>query len=322
MIKPTDPDIAEQASHWVLKRLDGAGSNTEQRAFQAWLDADPRHLPAYRHAAAVWRNFAPSEGQPADVNLTNARAQFREAQYQIRRARNRRLRGLALAALLVATPPLTWNWLNSAEYRTGKGQRLSVALADGSRVELNTDSRLRVNYAWQTRQVTLERGEAVFDVKHDPAKPFEVLAPSGRIRDIGTRFNVYQGRDGTTVSVMEGEVEVATVSSTLNERLPAGSQIHFDARGSLGARTSFDAYAVMAWQKNLLVFRNAPLTEVLEQLSRYHAVDLQLADPALRDLKVSGDFPSTDLTGALKVIAAALPIKIRQAASGVIVLDR
>lgn len=318
----TDSDIHEQASRWVVKIHNAPAGAFEQRAFQAWLAADARHLSAYRHAERVWQSFAAAEREAADPQLVGARAKLREAQKYQQRSRAAGVRKWVALTVLLTALPIGWQWLNSSEYRTGKGQRLQVTLPDGSEIELNTDTRLRVNYAWQTRQVTLEQGEALFNVVHNPEKPFEVLAASGRIRDIGTRFNVSHWRDTTTVSVLEGEVEVSTVSSTLSERLLPSRQISYDTRGSLAAPVKFDTAAVTAWRQDLLVFNKTPLAEVLAQLSRYHHIELRLVDPSLREMKVSGDFPSKDLAAALNVIAAALPVKALQTAPGVIVLER
>lgn len=322
MINPTDPNLYQQASRWVLKLRDASCSVAEKHAFKAWLAADPRHPAAYRQAESVWQSFDAAERQAAGPQLANARAQFRNVQKQARQSRTKLLARLAMAGLVLVAAPLTWQWLNSAEYHTSKGQRLQLTLRDGSQIELNTDTRLRINYAWQTRKVTLESGEALFSVVHDPEKPFEVIADSGRIRDIGTRFNVSRWLEATTVSVLEGEVEVSTASSTLSERLQPGRQISFDRRGSLAAQAKFDADAVTAWQRDLLMFNKTPLSDVLNQLSRYHDVELRLADPSLRDLKVSGDFPSKDLSAALNVITAALPLKAVPQVPGVILLKR
>lgn len=322
MIEPTDPNLVEEASRWVLKMRDAAGSAAEQRAFKAWLAADPRHLPAYRHAESVCKSFDVPEQTVAEPLLANARSQFREARKQAWRSRTQQLRRLALAMLLLTSPPLAWQWLHSAAYSTGKGQRLNVVLSDGTQIELNTDTRLHTNYAWQTRQVILERGEALFTVTHDPQKPFEVTAAAGTIRDIGTRFNVSDWQGSIAVSVLEGEVVVSTASSTHSQRLSAGSQISYDPRGSMAKPSQFDAAAVTAWQKDLLVFDKAPLAEVLAQLGRYHDVELKLADPSLAAMKVSGDFPSKDLNAALNVIAAALPVKVMRESAGAVVFTR
>ncbi|WP_446810633.1 FecR family protein [Methylomonas sp. 2BW1-5-20] len=322
MTNSTDPQLFEQAGRWVLKLHNTASSDTERRAFKAWLASDPRHLPAYRHAESLWRSFDASSQQPADPQLVNARARFREAQKQTQKPRRAHLRGIALVTLLIAATPLSWQWLNTTTYTTAKGQRLRIILSDGSKIELNTDSQLRVKDTWHSRQATLEQGEAMFDVVHDPMKPFEVAAAAGRIRDVGTRFNVSRWHDTTTVSVLEGEVEVSTASSTLRELLLPGRQISYDQRGSLSAQAKFDAGEVTAWQRDLLVFNNTPLADALNQLSRYHNVELRLADPSLGSLKVSGDFPSKNLDAALQVISAALPVKAAQKSPGLIVLER
>lgn len=316
MITSTQPSIYEQASHWVLRLRADDCTAAERQAFKDWLALDPTHLSTYQHAESVWQNFSQAD-QQANAQLASARALFRQALQQQQKKRSKRIATAASLLLAVGSAPFAWQWANTTLYTTLKGQRTEITLSDGSRIELNTDTQIRVNYAWQTRQVTLEHGEALFTVVHNPEKPFEVIAAKGIIRDIGTRFNVRQWHDETTVSVLEGEVAVTTETNTLAEHLQIGQQVQYNHQGRLSDLAKFDQKTVTAWQNDLLVFKKTPLSEVLDQLSRYQNVELTLADPALRDLKVSGDFPSKDLDGAINIITTALSIKavrINQAA--------
>ena len=323
MIKSITPSIHEQASFWVLRLHADDCTAAERREFQAWLAKAPTHLQAYQKAEGLWQSFSLANQHPAQ-QIAFARDQLRQARQQQHHRQQIRSGRLAAAALLLATgiAPFGWNWLQTETYSTVKGQRAEITLSDGSHVELNTDSQVRVNYAGQTRQVSLDRGEALFTVAHNPEKPFEVIAAAGRIRDIGTRFNVNQWRGETIVSVLEGEVAVSTGSSSITQNLLPGQQIHYDNSGSISALAEFDHKTITAWRDGLLVFKKASLSEVLDQLSRYHGIELKISDPKLRDLKVSGDFPSNDLNRALDVITTALPIKANRDNPGLIVLER
>lgn len=306
---PIPSSLHEQASHWVVRLRAPDCSASERRAFQDWLALSPRHRQSYQNAEAIWRDFSSIDAQP-DPRLMAARNGLRRAQIERRRAR-RNLRLSIAASLLIAAigMPLAWDWINTDCYSTLKGQRQHIALRDGSTIELNSNSQVRVRYGWRGREAVLDRGEALFSVAHDETKPFDVVAGHGKIHDIGTRFNVCMLNDTATVSVLEGEVAVATERRPDPQTLLAGQQIKYDAHGLASAPTRFDATTVTTWREGMLVFKKTALAEVLAQLSRYHDIELRVADPQLQNLKVSGDFPTDDLNLALNAIGAALPIK-------------
>lgn len=306
---PISPSLHEQASHWVVRLRAPDCSVSERQAFRDWLAQSPRHRRIYQNAEAIWHDFN-SAGSPPDPRLVAARDCLRRAKIKRRRALHGKRLSIATSLLIAAIGiPLAWDWINTDRYLTPKGQRQHIALRDGSTIELNSNSQMQVRYGWRSREAVLERGEALFNVVHDESKPFGVAAGHGKIHDIGTRFNVRLLNNAATVSVLEGEVAVATEQRPAPQNLAAGQQIKYDANGLAAAPTSFDATTVAAWREGMLVFKKTALAEVLEQLSRYHDVELRVADPQLQNLKVSGDFPTDDLNLALNAISAALPIK-------------
>jgi transmembrane sensor len=216
--------------------------------------------------------------------------------------------------------PMCRIWLDNGVYRTTKGEHSRIELSDGTRIDINTDSELRVAYTWSRRSVTLNQGEASFSVTHDAGKPFEVGAAGGLIRDIGTQFNVYRQKDRVAVTVLEGEVSVASGTGRNAQRLRPGMQLTYTGNGDIKLLEAVDTDSVTAWRENRLVFKGAELGEVLEQLGRYHAVDLMLGDASLQHLKVSGSFSTGDLDLALNTIAAGLPVKVMRHGAGQVVL--
>ena len=249
----------------------------------------------------------------AGPQISAARTYLREAR-QLRRDSSSRKRstGVLSLALLLGFSPFLWSWLSTDIYRTAKGQSSSIQLSDGSRVDLNTDTELYVQDTWINRSVKLIHGEALFSVVHNKEKPFTVIAAGGHIQDIGTRFNVYQQADqvSVTVTVLEGEVSVTANQRSATQYLLPGQQISYDAKGQISAIAQADIDTTTAWQKGQLVFKSQPLSEVLEQLGRYHEATLQIQGTRLQKLKVSGAFPTNNLSLALNTIAGALPIKV------------
>jgi len=310
--------LHEEASQWVTLLHSGTATAAQRRAFARWLNADESHRRAYREVETFWRSLGPLR-RDVQPELTAARAYLRQAQCHRRLFRP----GLALAAsllLTVAATPLWRLWFDNGVYSTAKGEQAHIVLSDGSRIDLNTDSELRVAYTWSARAVVLARGEALFTVRHDEAKPFAVEAAGGRIRDVGTQFNVYRQGDRVAVTVLEGEVNVDNAANRGGQMLHPGMQLTYRADGRFGLVEAADTASATAWRDGRLVFKSRPLDEVLAQLGRYHTVDLALDDASLKHLKVSGSFPTGDLDLALNTIAAGLPVKVARRGMGQVAL--
>jgi transmembrane sensor len=148
-----------------------------------------------------------------------------------------------------------------------------------------------------------------------------VLAAGGRIRDIGTRFDVYRQADRVSVTVLEGEVEVTWENGAAVQNVSPGQRFSYDRSSQPIELAQVDAEAVAAWREGRLVFKGESLGRVLEHLGRYHDVVLQTQDPKLRSLKVSGTFPTNDLKLALDAMAGALPIEITRIDARHVVLE-
>jgi transmembrane sensor len=317
---PKSPsELHEAASRWVTLEHSGTITPAQRQDFNRWLNESEDHRRAYREMDAFWLGLAPLQ-QAAAPELAAARAYLRQA----RRKRSVLRPGLALVAsvlFLMAAVPIFRVWLGNGVYQTAKGEQAHIALSDGTRIDLNTDSALRVAYDGAERKVFLERGEALFTVAHDAAHPFAVYAADGRIRDLGTQFNVYRHGDQVTVTVLEGEVGIDSAHSFATQSLLPGMQLTYRHDGRVGVPHQVETGAATAWRGGRLVFKSQALDEVLVQLGRYHAVELVLDGASLKRLKVSGSFPTDDLDLALNTIAAGLPVKIVRSESGSVVLE-
>jgi transmembrane sensor len=214
-------------------------------------------------------------------------------------------RGAAARLGTTAVSPEGWYGIREI-YIAAKGDRRNVTLADGSRLELNTDSQATVHINRWRRTVELARGEAFFTVFHDPDRPFEVRAENGVIRDIGTEFEVYIQPERVLVAVQEGSVRVEAKS----RRDPvADQQIAYTRSGNFEPVAGRDIAGVTAWRRGQLAFRARPLGEVLAEAGRYHDTKIRLTDETLRDLPVSGIFRTANLDAILNTITMTLPVK-------------
>lgn len=209
--------------------------------------------------------------------------------------------------------------LPEGHYRTGKGERLTQQLADGSTLMLNTDSYVAVEYSAGERRIVLRAGEAYFDVAHDKNRPFVVYAGDGKVRAVGTAFNVYKTDGQVAVTVTEGTVEVtATADQVADSDLGIGASKRVTANQSLiykeqlGLVTHRDAQEIdrrLAWRRDKLYFDNVTLSAFVEQLNRYSSNRLMILDPGLKDLRVGGVFKAGDTQAALQALEAAFAVE-------------
>lgn len=268
--------LFEEASAWHFRlSADDAGARDRQ-AFSVWL------------AQGTAQQRAWDEVQ----RLLGA---LREPARQVRRKESRRFRqagGWASAAVLLLAVGLfalqpAWIERLRADHVTQVGESRTLALEDGSRLELNTDSAIQLGFEQDARRVRLLRGEAWFEVAHDTRRPFIVEVDDAWVRVLGTRFSVARVPGGMQVRVEQGQVLAGDEKGGVN--LLAGDAVRY-REGHLEAVQRFDPQVAFAWRQGQLVFRQQPLVEVAAELDRYWPGYLLILDEELRDQAVSGVF--------------------------------
>ncbi|KRB12216.1 FecR domain-containing protein [Achromobacter sp. Root170] len=310
-----DSRILEAAAHWYALLTSGASSAEERERWQAWLDADTAHRRAWQRVEDVGAHFdaliAQPMGREASVASLNAAAQGRRER--------RRLLTVALiggaAGLLglgVAQSPVgrrTWAaW--QADLVTPVGGSHEARLADGTRVRLNTDTALKVDYTRDQRRLVLLRGEVMIATAADPGRTFVVDTPEGRMQALGTRFNVRSHDGETTLAVLEGAVQAHfTGAPPAGYRVDAGMRMRGGAQG-IEAPAALRA-ADHNWTRGIVQFEEAPLAQVVAELARYRRGHLGCADDVAA-LRVTGTFPLHDSDRALRLLSEALPLRISQ----------
>lgn len=300
---------SERAAYWFARLRAEDCSESDRRGFESWLAEDAVHREEYEQFCRMWEEL---DGLKETLPLSDipARAGTRGWFASLGWLR------WSAAAVLVAMAGAGWHAMHGPamySYMTAKGEHKRVTLPDGSVAELNTDTRLTVNLSAGLRQARVEKGEALFTVAHEEARPFEVVAGSGIIRDIGTRFDVRRDRERVAVAVLDGEVEIRLVGKPgITRTLLKGQQASYSDR-NLSAVSRADEKTVTAWQDGKLVFDATPLADVVRELARYHDRRIVIADPNLNTLKVSGVFNANDVDGLLLALEQVLPIKAEHA---------
>jgi transmembrane sensor len=303
--------ITEEAADWFAKMQDHEPRVEDHAAFADWLSASPEHVREYLCLTSLRTDLSELSSAPAaaelfrlatpshDVNVIAAPfgALPAENRNTLRRYRSRRSLALAAAVALVALGSILWmkRDANTASYVTSIGEQKSFPLPDGSLITLNAVSRLELQFAAGRRDVRLLSGEALFDVTKNPARPFRVLTDDSVIQVIGTRFNVHHRDVGTTVTVVEGAVQVRNFAlETPPVRLTKDERARVQPREPRIAVSKVNAALDTAWRERRLVFESRPLDEVVAEFNLYNSVPIEIEAESLDKVLVSGSFYAND----------------------------
>jgi transmembrane sensor len=214
--------------------------------------------------------------------------------------------------------------------RTGAGERREVTLVDGSVVRLSPNTTLRVRFTEQERWVRLSRGDAVFRVAKNRAKPFLVETDHARVRAVGTEFGVEYQENVVIVTVEEGRVAVtqpATGLAPLERALPqievslgADQQVVVPQAGPMGSIRKVDSRRELSWADGRLVFEQEPVAEVVKRFNRYNRIQIQIRDPKLAARPVSAVFDASDPEAFIAFLESVANVRVTRSSSDMIVI--
>ena len=315
--------IEAEALAWIAQ-LDGDNvSEKDLVAFREWVNRSPAHAREIRELNSLWDELTVLTdmiGPIAEADSVSKLLRRRESF----RAWRRRLvfPAAALASLAVILVPVGMNQMASNKgtiqtaevqlptiYQTKVGEKQEHTLADGSKITLNTDSRVEVDFRKDQRHLRLLQGEALFDVAHDTTRPFLVYAGEGIVRAVGTAFVVHLHGNKFDVIVSEGSVELSSVlptpvikSNSIQPKkvaslgiVKAGHKANYEnSVASIANISDVEMNAKMSWRKGLITFQGETLEEVIREVNRYTELNIEIGDPELRTLQVAGVFKSGD----------------------------
>ncbi|ENZ82024.1 MULTISPECIES: FecR domain-containing protein [Caulobacter] len=313
-IRESSADIDAAAARWAARVDRGPLSDKEQADLEAWAARDPRRAGAYAKALAISAHLDRAQGLSAA---------FSPSTHPVARAADRR-RLLATGGILAAASVVGAVGYGAMSLRgrmtTSKGDIRRAPLSDGSAVTLNTATTIRAAFDGKMRRVDLLRGEALFDVAKDPARPFVVVAGDVRVRAVGTSFTVRAHADGEVgVIVREGVVEVWRGSQGKPVRLAAEHAIQVASLGAL-TPTVVGAAAVdraLAWRQGQIDLDGLTLGQAAEEFARYSDRRIVIDDPTVARLKMTGLFSASDPDGFAKAAAMSLGLTATPRADGV-----
>jgi transmembrane sensor len=333
MNDPTQQDAAgrrlEEAAAWRLRLAENGGRPSLE--FDLWLRQDGNRQ-AWEQVGRAWSMFDDLADAPEMAALRQAAlADARQAGRRLTWHRLARPLQAVAAALLLAclAGGGAWWWINLPDdYRTGVGERRVVALADGSRLSLDSNSEVTVKYARRQRSLHLIKGQARFDVAHDRSRPFSVLAGNQKVIATGTAFNIDLAGSKVLVTLIEGHVVVLTrgledaqnLFAPGRVELQAGQQLATDA-GAAPHIVAASVPRVTAWTAGQLIFDNEPLRSVVDRVNRYSDTQVVVADPALGERKISGVFNAGDPQGFVDIVTRYLGVRAVPEDSRTIMLE-
>ncbi|MBB4845117.1 transmembrane sensor [Paucibacter oligotrophus] len=336
---PIPPQVRQRAAEWLVElQADTADDATRQR-WRQWRDAHPDHERAWQRMAAFSERL---QGMPAALARNTLAATAKSSSDVVRTPRRQAIKTLAVLLFAGGTAwtlreHTPWPEL-VADARTGPGERRSLTLSDGTRVELNADTALDIRYSGEERLLRLLRGEILITTAHDDApgnerntvgRPFLVETAHGRIRALGTRFAVRRlevdantgAADASLVNVYEGAVAIrprdvngqGLPAEGADPVLRAGEAARFTRQAVTPAQAADPA--TVAWAQGMIVAQDMPLADFVAELNRQTRRDTETGagrwavDPAVARLKVSGTYPLAEPAKVLDMLQTALPIR-------------
>ncbi|HEV2271656.1 MAG TPA: FecR domain-containing protein [Steroidobacteraceae bacterium] len=348
--------IYEEACVWFVEMRAGDADDAGRRLFDSWLRKSPEHLRAYLEVSEIWDDapLVRSERTGARESLIASARECAEvlpltiapsgpetaivgAAHGHMRGRRFTLRQFAAAVCAVALMGALLAYrLHRPTYTTGVGEQRIVTLADGSRVELNSRTQLRVSYSAHERDVDLIGGQALFLVAKNPRRPFIVRSGDVLVRAVGTQFDVDRRHDATTVTVVEGRVVVRQTEAA-NVLVPqlapaappplqtvvldAGEQVTTSGIGPLHpAPANIDA--ATSWTRGSFVFQGTRLADVVEEFNRQNERRLVIRDPSLDDMRISGVYSSTDPELLIRFLREQPGVKVDESDSVIVISSR
>jgi transmembrane sensor len=309
---PNPDGIYEQASQFV-SILDQRPLNAREKYdLKSWLDESELHRHAFKQTLATWKKLDQLQSL-ADVipNKPN------------NNAKNRVLKFATAAGFVIFVGLATLSYFNSthfnhvenkqtqfADVSTEIGGLKTINLVDGSTLTANTDSQLTISLTDKKRKVSLDKGEAYFDVAPDESRPFEVVVDNTIVRAVGTAFSVFKNNDTIKVVVTEGIVDIIEKNQTRTiekaepkARLKVGQQIKIHKEETTIETLPSPALATQhSWKQGMLIFNGEALEEVVAEFSRYNQIKMEFEDEKTKHIRVGGYFNSNDVAAMLSAL--------------------
>ncbi|HSZ11800.1 MAG TPA: FecR domain-containing protein [Rhizomicrobium sp.] len=312
---PKAEAVQFSASQWLERRERGNWNDSDEEEFVSWLAASPAHVVAYMRVEDIW-------------NRANRLRALNHPEHNAASAPGRRALFARTAAMFVAIilagvgGILYMRAPRDAIYTTAIGQHRNVQLADGSRVELNTDTILRLGIQGRTRVATLEKGEAYFDIKHDSKRAFIVRVGGNRVVDLGTQFSIRRDSGRIRVAVFEGRArfDLGETGALSRSTVLVPGDVAIAKSGTVDvARVSPQILGDgIAWRRGELVFHFTSLANAATEFNRYNRKKLSVQGSEIARMQIGGTFELHDVAGFGRQVSRLLGIRADDRGTGIV----
>jgi transmembrane sensor len=302
-------DVEAEAAVWFGRCNFWDWDEKDQTELDLWLAESPAHRIAYWRLACAWartERLSALHRPTQVVDLPPRKIPF------LKHA----VAGFVIATMLGAAG---WNFFfgrSERTFETPLGGRQTVIFADGTQIELNTSTLLRVRIDGRYRSAELIRGEAYFKVHHDSRNPFVVVAAGHRVTDLGTEFIVRSDGEHIQVSLVEGRARFESRASSVQAHsavLAAGDVATASPTSmSVVRKSAMELSNIFAWRRGLLVFKYAPLSEAVAELNRYNSEKLVIAAPSVGERTIYGTIPTHGVGAFVRVAREVLGLRVEK----------
>lgn len=312
-IKPQVNRLAEDEAVFWFSKMNGSPSFKDRVAFEKWLALVPENAWAFAEIEDGWQSL--DRATLAD-SVENSDDLVTKSLLRITTERHRRktrtLRSATTSICLFFALGGVWFWLTQptflqdiqADYVASRGERKTIVLEDGSSVDLDAGSAIKVSFDENLRSVRLLRGQAFFEVKKD-RKPFVVAAAGGQSQVLGTSFAVSLEEDRVEVALAQGSLVVTAINNKENQSLSSGQSVTYNS-SSLSSVKPVDLSKIASWRQDRLTFSNEPLQNVLKRLQRYRTGRVVIYNSDLGERRITGSVSLADADATLASLAKAV----------------
>lgn len=341
--------IIEAANEWLLVMHEEVVAESDEKAFAAWLRESPVHVREYLKAEAVFATLEEIDSAKRidvdallaadDDSVIELGAMAKETRGHAPAVTDGRRRMVwpwaTAASVLLAVAAVFWySTLPQVDiYTTGLGEQRRLVLEDGSVIDMNTQSTLRVAYTDTTRDVQLEQGEALFTVAKDPARPFVVASEHATVRALGTQFNVHKRNGEVRVTVLEGRVAVEHASPSSQSgavgtidavpvELGAGDAAEVLPAAPIRTQAKVNTERTLAWTERRLIFENETLVAVVAEFNRYNQRQLVINDVELSQERISAVFDADQPDALVRFLEQNVDIVVQESQTQLVIQSK
>lgn len=323
-------NLRKEAARWFLRMRNSEPDHPDRSKFEAWLMGNPEHAREYSAISAVWADF---DSTPQLQSLAQA-IEHKTCEVVGKRKLDKLLGKNLLTILLVFISSLfgfhMWkDYISQPVYQvtsnTGIGEIGHQMLTDGTQLVLNANTQIKVVYYRDKRTVEINRGEVIFDVTSDSSRPFIVDSGHARVTVLGTRFVVNRLSDLVRVSVDHGSVKVAAQDQQKHIREPYlvlhDGEVAEVNVGGAPYRVKRDAVDAFTFQRGVLTFRQAHLSEIAETLSRYRTSRVTATILGQQSTRITAVVQITEMENFINVLPQIAPVRIKKMGNEIRLID-